>query len=616
MRSAYSLARDRLVLLRLLTDADGWVCCTLLGVQLGQGLVPAAAALTMGMLVGRVEAINPSAQSGTATSALWWAFAGFAGTLVLGHLLDAASAPISQLAKSQIDGAHRSRVTRLACADPMIDRLEQPDIQDLIRSASADPLNWTERTPGDGAVAMAGLLARYVGALGSCCIIIEFAWWLVPVVVAPAFAARSLNRRRRLAINRRWSSGAMEGRRADYWRNMVTSAASAKELRLLGFGGWAIEKVSRHSHQMLDPVWDVSRREQIRQVIVFFVLALPLAMAFAVVAISAAHGGVSTAKETTLLSAAWAVMLAVGNTTDAPSTEGAQPPLAAFGELKRALGGDLPQATEHASPPPFADGGSRIELDAVGFGYGKSLRQVLKCVDLCIEAGQTVALVGLNGAGKSTLIKLISGLYAPTSGEIRVDGVALRDVPVETWRRQITVAFQDFVRYPLSLMDNITLGYGWAAPNETALLAACADSGLEPIIARLPQGLDTPVSIERNGGADLSGGQWQHVALARVLYAAHCGARLIVLDEPTAHLDVRSEAELFARLDQRPAGTGVLLITHRLATVRGADLIVVLDRGEITESGTHEELMEDGGLYAQMFRIQAQRFVAGSEQAG
>ncbi|MDT0343987.1 ABC transporter ATP-binding protein [Streptomyces litchfieldiae] len=242
---------------------------------------------------------------------------------------------------------------------------------------------------------------------------------------------------------------------------------------------------------------------------------------------------------------------------------------------------------------------------------------MLSGLDLEIRPGELLAVVGLNGAGKATLIKLLCGLYRPTGGAVTADGHDIALLRPENWRAHVAVAFQDFVRYPLSAGDNVALGQvaGPVPPGE--IEAAAREAGLDPVVARLPAGWDTPLSRTVSGGVDLSGGQWQQVVLARVLYAVRRGARILVLDEPTAHLDVRTEFEVFRRLGERRTGASVVLISHRLSTVRGADRIVLLQDGRITESGTHDELVaaggRAGGRYAEMFAIQAARFRRGHQ---
>jgi ATP-binding cassette subfamily B protein len=215
--------------------------------------------------------------------------------------------------------------------------------------------------------------------------------------------------------------------------------------------------------------------------------------------------------------------------------------------------------------------------------------------------------VGLNGAGKTTLTKLLAGLYQPDRGGVTVDGVDLCELDIESWRRRLAVIFQDFIHYELSVAANV--GYGRidrfqsGAPADTAARRAGAHS----VVERLPEGWETMLSV-RFGGVELSGGEWQRIALARTFYAVEGGAGVLVLDEPTAHLDVRAEADLFARFLELTAGLTTILITHRLASVRHADRIVLIGDGRIVEDGSHAELIAAGGAYAEMFRMQAERF--------
>ncbi|MFI5908133.1 ABC transporter ATP-binding protein [Dactylosporangium sp. NPDC051541] len=257
----------------------------------------------------------------------------------------------------------------------------------------------------------------------------------------------------------------------------------------------------------------------------------------------------------------------------------------------------------------LADGDDTlIVVNQVDFTYPGTGQPVLRQINLELRPGERLAIVGLNGAGKSTLIKLLAGLYTPTAGTITAGGVDIADIGVEQWRRRISVVFQDFVRYQLSAADNIMLGNA-AVPRDAAAFAqAVHDAGLAGFGKSLPDGWNTPLARARTGGVDLSGGQWQRVVLGRALYAVRTGARLLVLDEPTAHLDVRTEFETFERLGRHRGGATVVLISHRLSTVRQADRIVLLDDGRIAEEGTHDELMALGGKYAAMFAIQAARF--------
>jgi ATP-binding cassette, subfamily B, bacterial len=232
---------------------------------------------------------------------------------------------------------------------------------------------------------------------------------------------------------------------------------------------------------------------------------------------------------------------------------------------------------------------------------------VLDHFDLTIPAGSSLAIVGQNGAGKTTLAKLLCRLYDPQAGAIEVDGVDVRELSLDSWRDRVTAVFQDFVRFELPLRDNVAPA---GAPDE-AVRAALESAGAAHLAS-----LDTILSRGYEGGTDLSGGQWQRVALARALCAVQLGAGLVLLDEPTAQLDVRGEAEIFDRILDSTRRCTTILISHRFSTVRHADRICVLEHGRAIELGTHEELMAAGGRYRTMFDLQAQRFTATEDEEG
>jgi ATP-binding cassette subfamily B protein len=257
-----------------------------------------------------------------------------------------------------------------------------------------------------------------------------------------------------------------------------------------------------------------------------------------------------------------------------------------------------------------------VALAGVGFRYPCGRPAVLDGLDLVLPAGRCTAVVGVNGAGKTTLVKLLTRLYEPTAGRITVDGTDLRALPVDGWRRQVSVVFQDFVRYELTAAENIACGAVHLPPDRDAVRAAAARAGVLDVLERLPRGLDTVLSRAHRGGAELSGGQWQRVAIARSLYALDAGARLLILDEPTAALDVRAEAAFFDSFVALTRGVTSVLISHRFSSVRRADRVAVLDGGRVVELGGHAELLASEGHYARLFRLQAERFAAGLTAEG
>jgi ABC-type multidrug transport system fused ATPase/permease subunit len=230
---------------------------------------------------------------------------------------------------------------------------------------------------------------------------------------------------------------------------------------------------------------------------------------------------------------------------------------------------------------------------------------VLDGFDLRLPAGSSLAIVGQNGAGKTTLAKLLCRLYDPQRGAIEADGVDVRDLDLISWRSRLAAVFQDFIRLELPLRDNVAPG---GAPDDVVIEALDAAGA-----ANLAQ-LDTVLARGYEGGTDLSGGQWQRVALARALSAVKAGAGVVLLDEPTAQLDVRGEAEIFERLLAATRHCTTILISHRFSTVRHADRICVLEKGRVVELGTHEELMALNGRYRTMFDLQAQRFSSEDEE--
>jgi len=255
--------------------------------------------------------------------------------------------------------------------------------------------------------------------------------------------------------------------------------------------------------------------------------------------------------------------------------------------------------------PAAAMPAREIRFRNVAFAYPGGA-PVLAGFDLTVPAGTSLAIVGQNGAGKTTIAKLLCRLYDPQEGSIEADGVDLRSIEVDAWRSRVTAVFQDFIRFELPLRDNVA---PTGAPDDI-VRQALADAGA----ARLAE-LDTILSRAYPGGTDFSGGQWQRVALARALCAVRMGAGLVLLDEPTAQLDVRGEAEIFNRILAATRHTTTILISHRFSTVRHADRICVLEHGKVVELGTHDELMAQGGRYRTMFDLQASRFGEEEEEA-
>ncbi|MEA2155554.1 MAG: ATP-binding cassette, subfamily bacterial, partial [Solirubrobacteraceae bacterium] len=263
----------------------------------------------------------------------------------------------------------------------------------------------------------------------------------------------------------------------------------------------------------------------------------------------------------------------------------------------------IPAAVGGGGGPRAPAGFRSLELRGVGFRYPGAPGPVLKDVSMTLRAGEIVALVGTNGSGKTTLAKILAGLYPPGSGRVLRDGLDV-DEPADL-RAASAVLFQDFIRYRLSATDNIAFGGPGREIDPATVAAAAQRAGIDGALDGLEHGYDTILSKEFTAGADLSGGQWQRLALARAFYR---DAPFVILDEPTASLDAQAEADLFGHIRELFAGRTVLFVSHRFANVRTADRIYVLDEGRIAEHGTQQSLMEHDGIYARLFRLQAEGY--------
>jgi ATP-binding cassette subfamily B protein len=400
-------------------------------------------------------------------------------------------------------------------------------------------------------------------------------------------------------------------RRSWYLLGLAWTPPAGKEMRVYGLGDWVAE---RHRDEWLEgtrPAWGELRRLAHTAWLAGAAVLALYGLAAGLLGYDAFHHDISLRTLATMLPMLPTTM-AVGSVTY--SDIALEKLLAAMPDVD-ALTARLDGLDRRVAGGRPASGLPRevLRCEGLGFTYPGSPAPVLHALDLELRVGESLGLVGVNGAGKTTLITLLARMREPTEGRITVDGTPVTELDGRAWQRQVAVVYQDYARLPFTAAANVAALQ--ARPDRRALDRAAEQAGAAGVIAALPHGWDTILSPQFTGGVDLSGGQWQRIALARALYAIDRGARVLVLDEPTAQLDVRGEAAFYDRFLELTAGVTSIVISHRFASVRRADRIAVLDAGRITELGSHEELLAAGGTYAHMFSLQSERFQGHGEAA-
>jgi ATP-binding cassette subfamily B protein len=582
----------------VLPRADRALAATWGVVLVLRGALPAVFAIAMGVLVGAVQAGDDLAAP--------LAFVGV--VFVLLQVLTPVHEAVSANLGSRVAAWLYDRLTE-ACVRPKgMGHLEDPELTSDLTVAREFDFGMTGPPMHINLGFIAGSLVELVGGLASAVVLLGYAWWAPPVLAGAWLATHYLLRESSVWRDRNTDDVREAQRHADYAYRLAVDPPAAKELRLFGLVGWTIDRFVARRRQLFDLQYRATR---LREKPVIWSLLLVLAANVAVfwsLADAAAGGRLDLDRVVVYAQVAVGTsMIAFGGLNWA--LDGAAAPVAAVLRLEPAMGPAGALTAPARRPAPSATGmpGREIRFRDVSFAYPRSERPVLAGFDLTIPAGSSLAIVGQNGAGKTTLAKLLCRLYDPQSGAIEVDGVDLRDVEVDAWRSRVTAVFQDFVRFELPLRDNVAP----AGAADEAILAALAEAGASHLAD-----LDTPLARGYEGGTELSGGQWQRVALARALCAVRQGAGLLLLDEPTAQLDVRGEAEIFDRLLAATRQTTTVLISHRFSTVRHADRICVLEHGRVVELGTHDELIAAGGRYRTMFDLQAERFGATEDEEG
>jgi ABC-type multidrug transport system fused ATPase/permease subunit len=494
----------------------------------------------------------------------------------------------------------------VACVRPAgMGHLEDPTLTSDLTAAREFDLGMTGPPLSLSMDFIAAGLVDLIGGLASAVVLAGYALWASLLLAGAWLATHWLLRESAVWRDRNTEEVRAAQRDSDYAYRLAVDPPAAKELRLFGLAGWTIDRFVSRRTRLHELQYQATRlREKPIMWSMLLVIGANIVV-FWSLAISAVSGTLDLgALVVYAFSAVGTSMIAFGGLNWA--LDGVVAPVVAVLRLEpnMARGGDLPKGSRPATGLPARE----IRFRNVSFAYPGGAHPVLDGFDLTIPAGTSLAIVGQNGAGKTTLAKLLCRLYDVQDGAIEVDGVDLRDLDLRSWRDRVTAVFQDFVRFELPLRDNVAPRGG--TPDD-AVLAALDAAGAGQLAD-----LDTVLARGYAGSTDLSGGQWQRVALARALCAVHLGAGVVLLDEPTAQLDVRGEAEIFERILAATRQCTTILISHRFSTVRHADRICVLEHGKVVELGSHAELMALGGRYRTMFNLQAKRFTASEDEEG
>jgi ATP-binding cassette subfamily B protein len=562
-----------------------------------QALIPPLLAAAIGRAVGTLGRSGGSHSIAMIATIIAVLFAAI-GTL----------GPFSDFVELWLSGRVRRRlmsdIVTSALALPGLEHFEDPKSRDMLQLASS-------ATNGPAALVRlsAAMLRTVVSLAGFATLAISAGGWWIPLVVllatAPEALATGHHLAREAAVQGRH---AVDARRLAYTSGLLYSLHAAKEIRLFALKDWLLQKRYDTWVSAMGDVWE-SRR---RGIVVQSLLGIASLSVVAVVNLFLVQRTVAGQLSVAGLTAGTLAVLGVrdqaaalvGNFAFAQRDLAFLPTALRVRDLHRK---DPRLSSGRPATRPSASRRHGIRFENVTFAYPRASQPVLRNLTLQIDPGERLGIVGINGAGKTTLIKLLCRFYDPTDGRVLVDGVDLRELNLPAWRERVGVLFQDFVRYPFSLTENVLIGAP-ARFNDVELLSEAIEAvGLSDRVGSLPS--KTSTILRRDfGGADLSGGEWQRVALARLIAGRRAGADVLVLDEPTASLDVRMEHEFYSQFSNLAGDATAILISHRMATMRLATRIVVLNDGALSEQGDHASLLTAGGVYAAMYGAQAAAF--------
>ena len=591
--ASFRYRSDLAVALRAFYQASPRLTIATVLVATAFGLLQPAFVVATGLLV------QTAASGGPTLLPLAFLAAVFTTTRIMGPLRDELGLALWR----RVDQSMGDRIMRAISSQPGLEHVEDPRIQDLVVQAEGAVTGYSVGVAAQQFVLMWSQRMYAVVCLG---IVLRTYWWaafLLLLIHALGYAgARWHWHEVTVVIVGRTE----ELRRSYYLRGLALSSRAAKETRVYGLARWLVERYRHHALDVLRGIWSRRREGWSLGLGLSLMLAATEALTIWVAATDSLAGRVNLGTTVAIIQAVFAAgFLSSYQDPDWSITQAA----ASIDNVTRLERAVRAQTGQSGTRDPAGLPHRELRFENVSFTYPGSERPILHDFNLTIEAGRSLAIVGENGAGKTTLVKLLARLYEPTSGCITVDGIDVREFNPTKWHQRIAAVFQDFAQFELSAHDNIAFGALHADGELQSLERSARQAGALDVIQRLPNGWATPLSRELSYGTQLSGGEWQRLALARALFGVQSGAGILILDEPTAALDVRGEAEVYQRFLDLTRGLTTIVISHRFSTVRRADRIVVIEQGQVVESGSHTQLLElEAGRYAEMYALQAARF--------